>query len=89
MHVQEQVINNLFLPGQIENWNVLYDLNGLGLTDLPLSSFGKVLEKISLNYGGRLFKLWVVNAPSSISVPWAIVSKFLDDVTVEKIKISK
>ena len=48
-----------------------------------------IVERLSLNYGGRLHKLWVVNAPSGISTTWKIVSTFLDDVTVDKIKISK
>jgi hypothetical protein len=30
-----------------------------------------------------------LNAPSSVSIPWKIVSAFLDDVTVDKIKLSK
>lgn len=61
---------------------MIYDLGNLGVTDLPLSDFGEILKKISLNYGGRLYRLWIVNAPSSVTMPWAIVSKFLDDVTV-------
>ena len=36
-----------------------------------------------------MFKLWIVNAPSSVSVSWKIVSAFLDDVTVNKVKIVK
>jgi hypothetical protein len=48
-----------------------------------------VLGRISLNYGGRLNKLWIVNAPSGVSTTWKIVSTFLDPVTVDKIKISK
>lgn len=61
----------------------------MGLTDLPLTSLKNILGRISLNYGGKLHKLWIVNAPSGISTTWKIVSTFLDDVTVEKIKISK
>jgi hypothetical protein len=52
------------------------------LSELPLSSMKSILEKISLNYGGRLHKLWALNAPSGVSTTWKIVSTFLDDVTV-------
>lgn len=48
-----------------------------------------MLQKMSLNYGGRLYRLWVVNAPMTITFSWKIVSAFLDQVTVDKIKISK
>lgn len=30
-------IENLMLPGQIENWNFIVDLNSLGVSSLPLS----------------------------------------------------
>jgi hypothetical protein len=61
----------------------------MGLSDIPTTTLKNVLQKISLNYGGRLFKLWIVNAPSSISMSWKIVSAFLDDTTVNKVKIVK
>jgi len=61
----------------------------MGLSDIPTTLLKNVLQKISLNYGGRLCKLWIVNAPSSVSVFWKILSAFLDDVTVNKVKIVK
>lgn len=30
--VHEQIINNMFLPGQVESWNIIYDLAGMGIT---------------------------------------------------------
>jgi hypothetical protein len=45
--------------------------------------------KMSSNYGGRLYKMFVVNAPGTIWFGWKAVSAFLDPVTVDKIKISK
>jgi len=54
----------------------------MSLSDLPLTAMKSILQKISLNYGGRLHKLWALNAPSGISTTWKIVSTFLDDVTV-------
>ena len=44
---------------------------------------------ISANYGGRLYKLFAVNAPGTIYFTWKAVSAFLDPVTVDKITISK
>lgn len=79
----------MFIPGQVESWSILYDLSGMSITDLPISAFKNILGRISLNYGGRLHKLWMLSAPSGVSTSWKIVSTFLDDVTVEKIKISK
>lgn len=44
---------------------------------------------MSLNYGGKLNKMFVVNAPGTIWFGWKAVSAFLDQVTVDKIKIAK
>lgn len=30
--VHEQIINKMFLPGQVESWNIIYDLAGMGIT---------------------------------------------------------
>jgi hypothetical protein len=44
---------------------------------------------MSVNYGGKLYKMFTVNAPGTIWFGWKAVSAFLDAVTVDKIKISK
>lgn len=35
--VIEYVMENNFIPGQIENWNIIVDLKGMGITDIPVS----------------------------------------------------
>jgi len=72
----------MFLPGQVESWNIIYDLESIPMSDLPLSSTKSIVEKISLNYGGRLHKFWALNASKGVSTVWKMVSTFLDDVTV-------
>lgn len=87
--VQEAVIEHLFIPGQVENWNIIYDLGGYGITDVPAGDLKNTLQTISANYGGRLYKLWMLNAPGTIYFSWKIVKNFLDPVTVDKITIAK
>ena len=79
----------MMLPGQVESYSIIYDLEGIGLSDLPISSIKKITNDMSLNYGGRLFKLWIVNAPSGLGITWKIISAFLDPVTVDKIRVTK
>ena len=87
--VQEFVIDNLFIPGQVECWNIIYNLCGMGITDVPAGDLKNTLQLISANYGGRLYKLWILNAPGTVYFSWQIVKNFLDPVTVEKINIAK
>ena len=61
----------------------------MGITEIPSGILKSMLQKMSLNYGGRLYRLWIVNAPMTITFSWKIVSAFLDQVTADKIKISK
>lgn len=61
----------------------------MGITDIPISTLKEMLQKITLNYGGRLNKLWIVNAPMTVAFSWKIISAFLEETTVQKIKISK
>jgi hypothetical protein len=61
----------------------------MGVTDIPMSAIKGTTAKMSHNYGGRLFKMFITNAPGTIYFSWKVVSAFLDPVTVEKIKISK
>lgn len=30
--VHEEIIKNMFIPGQVENWVIIYDLGGMGVT---------------------------------------------------------
>ena len=83
----EYIINNMFLPGQVENWIFIYDLNGMGLFDLPLDSIKKVNAIASNGYGGKLYRFYIVNAPSVVSMVWTPAKYFIDPVTVDKISI--
>ncbi len=87
--VHEEVMRTMFIPGQVESWVVIYDLGGMGITEMPMGAIKEVTAKMSLNYGGKLNKMFTVNAPGTIWFGWKAVSAFLDPVTVEKIQISK
>ena len=78
----------MFIPGQVESWVVIYDLGGMGITEMPMNAIKEVTAKMSLNYGGRLHRMFTVNAPGTIWFGWKAISAFLDQVTVDKIKIS-
>lgn len=88
IYANEFCINNMFLPGQVESWVTIYDLGNTGLSDIPMSAMKKVAGDLSTNYSGRLSKMFVVNAPSSVVFIWKMVQGFLSDTTTNKIKLS-
>jgi len=85
----EFIIANLLLPGQIENWIFILDLNGMGLSTLPLNPLKKLLGYLQHNYRGRLYVMYIVNTPSTIYIPWKIAKKFIEESTVNKIFFHK
>lgn len=89
VYAHEFAINNMFLPGQVESWVTIYDLGSTGLSDIPMSAMKKVAGDLSLNYSGRLSKMFVVNAPGSVVFIWKMVQGFLSDTTTNKIKLSE
>lgn len=79
----------MFLPGQVESWNTIYDLGNTSFSDIPMAAIKKVAGDLSANYSGRLCKMFIVNAPTSVYLIWKIASGFLSDVTKDKIKLDQ
>ena len=89
----DYVIANMFLPGQIENWVTVTDMGSMGLSDMPISvrltqHIRKLIDVLQSNYRCRLAHNYVINAPTSVSMIWAVVKKFMDKDTVERISIT-
>jgi len=89
----DYVIDNMFLPGQVENWVTITDMGNMGLSDLPINvsptqQLRKLIEILQQNYRCRLAHNYVLNAPTSVTVVWAIIKKFIDRDTVERISIT-
>ncbi len=85
----EFILKYIMLPGQIENWVVLLDLNSIGISSLPLTALKTIMGYLSVNYRSRMFATYVLNTPGSIFVPWNVVKSFLDENTIKKISFSK
>ena len=49
----------------------------------------KVLGFLQSAYRSRLYRLYILNAPGSIAIPWKVAKAFLEQHTVDKIKIFK
>jgi len=85
----EYVIDEWMLPGQVENWIFITNLKGMGLSHMANQSVRKLFVYLQENYKCRLYKMYLINAPSSVYVPWSIAKKFLDGDTVEKVNFCK
>ena len=84
----EIVIEEHTLPGQIENWNVILDVNGLGVTNFPYDDLKKALGFMQNNFRGRLYKCYIVNAPFTFNMIWQVGKAFLEGTTAMKISLT-
>jgi len=88
IYFMEYVIENLLLPGQIENWDIICDFKDVSVMSLP-NDFKKILTMLQNNYRCRLFRMFIVNVGSFFSLVWGVVKKIIDGNTEKKIKILK
>ncbi|KAK1940261.1 hypothetical protein X943_000832 [Babesia divergens] len=84
----EVVIHKLMVPGRVEQWKVIVDLNGTNLLGLQVSLIKQIARALTVNYRGRLSQMYIINAPYIISGLWSLVKNVLPEVTQEKIQIS-
>ncbi|KAL4476799.1 hypothetical protein ABPG72_010636 [Tetrahymena utriculariae] len=85
----EFILKYAMLPGQIENWVVIMNLNKIGVSSLPISALKSLMTYLSSHYRSRMFATYVINTPTSIFLPWSIIKGFLEEATIQKINFSK
>lgn len=81
------MIENMLLPGKVENWVVISDFEKHGFGDLSLSAIKQVMSVLTDNFRCRLGVNYVVNPSKAVYYTWTCIKPFLDDVLIEKVKI--
>lgn len=81
----EYLVNNLIIPGQVENWNIITDLTGVSMLFLP-SDLKKIMNILQANYRCRLYINFIIGMSAFLRGIWAFVKSFLDEMTVKKIR---
>jgi hypothetical protein len=76
IYFSEYVINYLLIPGQIESWNIIADMNNISLMSIP-SDFGKFLKFLQTFYRCRLNKCFVYGMNKFLDFLWKIIKNFL------------
>ena len=82
----QYIVNNMLIPGQIENWIMILNFEGSSPLNLP-NVVKKIIKTISENFLSRLYKCYVYGMSLLINLMFKIVCNFLEEVTVQKINI--
>jgi hypothetical protein len=79
----------MMLLGSIENWNILIDIEKMGLTSAPKNEIQAIIKAINMNFKSTTKKTFIVNTTWFFDVIFKIVKGFLNPLTKEKIDVSK
>jgi len=76
----------MFLPGKIENWIWIVDINGKGVLNTPFKLLKQIIDITSINYLSTLHRFYIYNPSFSLNGLWKMIKKLLDEVVQEKIQ---
>ncbi|CDW87109.1 UNKNOWN [Stylonychia lemnae] len=84
--MMEYAKEHMYLPGHVENWNIIHNVNGLSIGDLPRKELTGVMQAVTDNYMYVLHKAWAVNCTKFQVMCWKVFEVFVDKETAEKIQ---
>jgi len=64
----EYFLRYMIVPGRVEGMNILVDLKGLYLSQMPVAALEKFYKTVSHHYCGRTFRFYVVNMPFALRI---------------------
>ena len=82
----QYMVNYMMIPGQIENWIILVNLEGTDGVTLP-TSMTKLVRALSDYFISRLYKCYVLGLHPFLRFIYGIVCKIIAQITVEKIVV--
>ena len=82
----QYIVNNMLIPGQIENWIMILNFEGTSPLNLP-EAVKKLIKTLSENFLSRLYKCFVFGMSFVINFLYKIICNFLEEITVQKITV--
>lgn len=85
IYFMEYVVNNLLIPGQVENWNIITDLGKLSLLFIP-NDMKRLMRVLQSNYRCRLYVNFIFGMSTFLRYIWNIIKSMLDESSAKKIR---
>ena len=82
----QYTVNNLLIPGQIENWIYILNFEGCSPLNLP-DAVKQLIKTLSENFLSRLYKCYVFGMSFLLNFLFKIICNFLEEITVQKITV--
>jgi len=81
----EYFVRYMVVPGKIENLSVIVDLQGLGISQVPVGPLGEVYSVMSQHYIGRVYRFYCCNVSYMLSSIAGVVKGLLTDRQKQKL----
>ena len=86
LFVCQFAVNNLLIPGQIENWIMFFNLKGTSLLSLP-EPIKQLVQELSDNFNFRLYKCYVLGMSLIMRILYKFVTNFVGQPNEDKMII--
>lgn len=83
------IINTMLLPGKIENWTIVNDLDNIAINKLPTKFIIKFLGEAQRHFKCRGRRFFLFNVTFAIRAIYKIISPFLDEKIKQKLVMTK
>jgi hypothetical protein len=85
IYFMEYLVNELLIPGQVENWVLISDVTGVSMV-FPPGDMKKLIAVLQSNYRCRLYVNYVIGMSGGLQFLWNLIKGFLDKTTVKKVR---
>ena len=75
------VVKKLLVPGRVENWIMIIDLNEIGVASLPAKKVKAIVDLTQTHFGGRLFRQLCINMSFMMRKSSSLFLKLVDEIT--------
>ena len=82
----QYMVNYMLIPGQIENWIMLVNMDGTSILSLP-DGIKKVINALSEYFIARLYRCYILGLNIVLRAIYKIICHFVEKTTVEKVII--
>ena len=84
----DYIVDNMLIPGQVENWVTIIYMGDASLFNIP-DSVKKLMVIVQNNYRCRLHKSFIIGLSSFMTFLWEMIKYIIDLDTVKKFNILK
>ena len=84
--VCQYMANYMLIPGQIENWIMIVNMDGTNVLNLP-DSVKKLINNMSEYFVARLYRCYILGLNAFLRIIYKIICAFVEKSTVEKVII--